>query len=116
MSNLAEQTCVACRADSVGIGTDESPDLLAQLDGWAIDSADDTDKLVRTYDFPNFVSALAFANSVGELAEIENHHPQLVVEWGMVVVSWWTHTIGGLHLNDFIMAARCDELNRAGNP
>jgi len=112
MSNLAEQTCVACRADAVGVATDEQTELLAELDGWVIDSEDGTDQLVRTYDFPNFISALSFANCVGELAEAENHHPRLVVEWGTVVVCWWTHTIGGLHLNDFIMAARCDGLER----
>ncbi len=112
MSELAKQSCVACRADSVGVGVAERANLLAELDGWVIESDAGTDRLIRMYDFANFVSALAFANAVGELAETENHHPQLVVEWGRVKVCWWTHTIGGLHLNDFIMAARCDELPR----
>lgn len=110
MSNLAEQTCVDCRGDVSAVPADEQTHLLAQLDGWVIDSEEGTDKLVRTFDFPDMVSALAFANVVGELAEVENHHPQLIVEWGRVDVCWWTHTIGGLHLNDFIMASRCDAL------
>ena len=46
----------------------------------------------------------------GELAEAEGHHPAILTEWGSVEVSWWTHKIGGLHMNDFIMAARTDEL------
>ncbi len=44
------------------------------------------------------------------MADLEDHHPQLVVEWGRLQVSWWTHAIGGLHMNDFVLAARCDEL------
>ena len=112
MSDLAEQMCVACRPKSIPVAADEQTNLLTELDGWVIDSADGIDKLIHTFDFPNFVSALAFANTVGELAETENHHPQLIVEWGRVDVCWWTHSIGGLHLNDFIMAARCDELTR----
>ncbi|MCZ6617091.1 MAG: 4a-hydroxytetrahydrobiopterin dehydratase [Gammaproteobacteria bacterium] len=112
MSDLAEKKCVACNADAVRVSADEQTSLLAELDGWVIDSEKGTDKLARTFDFPNFVSALNFANAVGELAEAEDHHPQLIIEWGRVDVCWWTHAISGLHLNDFIMAARCDELRR----
>ena len=56
-----------------------------------------------------FAQALAVTNRVGEQAEEEGHHPALLTEWGKVTVSWWTHKIGGLHQNDFIMAARTDE-------
>lgn len=66
--------------------------------------------LVRRIKLKNFVAALEMAGAVGELAESENHHPRLVVEYGSLTVCWWTHAIGGLHKNDFIMAARTDRL------
>lgn len=67
--------------------------------------------LGRTFKLSSFVAALELANRVGELAESENHHPRLIVEYGKLDVSWWTHTIGGVHKNDFIMAARSDRLS-----
>ena len=68
------------------------------------------DSLTRQFKFKNFVQALAFANRVGDLAEQQDHHPAILVEWGRVTVSWWTHVIGGLHQNDFISAAKTDQL------
>jgi len=62
------------------------------------------------FTIPNFVEALNFTNKVGALAESEGHHPALLTEWGKVTVTWWTHKIGGLHRNDFIMAAKTDQL------
>jgi len=70
------------------------------------------EQLCKEFKFKNFVEALAFTNKVGELAEAENHHPAILVEYGKVTVSWWTHVIGGLHKNDFIMAARTDSAYR----
>ena len=69
-------------------------------------------QLRREFTFRNFKEALAFTNRLGELAEAEFHHPAILTEWGKVTVSWWTHKIGGLHRNDFIMAARTDQLPR----
>jgi 4a-hydroxytetrahydrobiopterin dehydratase len=62
--------------------------------------------------FDDFAQALAFTNAVGELAEAENHHPALLTEWGRVTVTWWTHVSRGLSRNDFVMAAKTDELLR----
>jgi len=67
-------------------------------------------QLRREFVFRNFKEGLAFTNRLGELAEAEFHHPAILLEWGKVTVSWWTHKIGGLHRNDFIMAARTDGL------
>jgi len=67
-------------------------------------------RLTRHFALVNFADALAFTNRVGALAEAEGHHPQLLTEWGSVSVSWWTHKIGGLHKNDFIMATKTDQL------
>ena len=60
------------------------------------------------YKFKNFSDALEFTNLVGEVAESEGHHPQIITEWGSVMVRWWIHKIGNIHLNDLILAARCD--------
>jgi len=69
-------------------------------------------RLERVFTFPDFAAALAFTNRVGATAEAEDHHPALLTEWGRVTVTWWTHSIKGLHRNDFIMAARTDALTR----
>jgi 4a-hydroxytetrahydrobiopterin dehydratase len=66
-------------------------------------------RLERTFKFKNFTQALEFTNKVGAIAEEEDHHPRIVTEWGRVILQWWTHVIGGLHKNDFIMAAKTDE-------
>lgn len=66
-------------------------------------------QLERVYPFKNYAQALAFTNQVAALAEQEDHHPRLTLEWGKVTVAWWTHAIGGLHRNDLIMAARTEQ-------
>jgi len=66
--------------------------------------------LTRSYAFPDFAQALAFTNAVGEVAEAQNHHPDLHLAWGRVGVEIWTHAIDGLHTSDFVLAAKCDRL------
>ncbi len=68
------------------------------------------DRLQKAFRFGNFADALEFANALGRVADAESHHPRLTVEWGRVGVDWWTHKIRGLHRNDFIMAAKTDEI------
>ena len=109
MSNeLAEKQCQACRPGSPQVAEPQRSELAAGLADWSIDPVDGMDQLAAEYRFPDFAAALEFVGRVGALAEAENHHPRLVLEWGRVEVRWWTHSIGGLHLNDFIMAARSD--------
>jgi 4a-hydroxytetrahydrobiopterin dehydratase len=83
---------------------------MLQLPQWEIVQQEGVDRLQRVYKFKNFVEALAFTNRIGDLAESEGHHPLLITEWGRVTVQWWTHKIGGLHVNDFIMSARTDDI------
>ena len=75
-------------------------------------------QLQRAFEFPDFATALAFTNEIGQLSEAADHHPALLTEWGKVTIRWWTHMLGGLHMNDYIMAARCsrafDELGQIG--
>lgn len=109
---LAQERCEACRADSPRVSAEESQALLAQLRGWSIVEVEGVPRLTRNFKFKDFVTALAFTNQVGALAEEEQHHPLLITEWGSVTVQWWTHSIRGLHRNDFILAARVDGLER----
>jgi 4a-hydroxytetrahydrobiopterin dehydratase len=81
-----------------------------QVPDWQIVERESIRRLERIFKFKNFVQALAFTDRVGELAEAEGHHPAILTEWGKVTVTWWTHKIRGLHRNDFIMAAKTDQL------
>ncbi len=110
MSELAEMKCAACRGDEPTLSDAEIEGLKPQVPEWQVVEHDSTKQLERSFNFDNFAQALAFTNKVGERAEEEGHHPTLLTEWGKVTVTWWTHKIGGLHQNDFIMAAKTDEL------
>lgn len=110
MSELSEMKCTACRGDEPTLTDAEIAELRPQVPDWQVVEREGTKRLERTFEFGNFAQALAFTNKVGEQAEEEGHHPALLTEWGKVRVTWWTHKIGGLHQNDFIMAARMDEL------
>lgn len=107
---LAGMKCVPCRSGSPTVTAHEVADLLPQIPGWQIVERDSTLRLERVFKFKNFAFALAFTNQVGQVAEQEGHHPAILTEWGKVTVTWWTHKINGLHRNDFIMAARTDEV------
>ncbi len=107
---LAQQKCVACRADSPRVTEIEIAELHAQAPEWELLEDGHIFKLRRIYPFKDFARALAFTNRVGEIAEDEGHHPLVSTEWGRVTVWWWTHKIKGLHRNDFIMAAKTDRI------
>jgi 4a-hydroxytetrahydrobiopterin dehydratase len=75
---------------------------------WSVVEKDGIKRLEKSFKFKDFAQALAFSNKVGEIAETEGHHPDILTEWGKATVSWWTHKINGLSKNDFIMAAKTD--------
>ncbi len=110
MSELTKKVCEPCRAGAPPATQEEIDKLKPEIPQWEITEVDGIKRLRRKYSFDDFVKALNFTNKVGELAEQEGHHPAILTEWGSVEVSWWTHKIGGLHMNDFIMAARTDKL------
>jgi 4a-hydroxytetrahydrobiopterin dehydratase len=110
MTALNQEHCEACRASAPKVARGELPALLRQIPDWHIELRDGTEQLERVYRFQDFRQALAFTNAVGEAAEAENHHPALLTEWGKVTVTWWSHSVRGLHRNDFVMAARTDAL------
>ncbi|EST07943.1 Transcriptional coactivator/pterin dehydratase [Kalmanozyma brasiliensis GHG001] len=117
---LTAQKCEPCTKDLPAMSQDEARKLLSDLAGkWSLSPQPKTllsskathpDALHRTYKFKDFTSAQAFANDLGALAEREGHHPAIMVEWGRVTVWWWSHAINGLHKNDFVMAAKTEEL------
>ena len=110
MSELAEMKCSACRGGEPTLTDEEIDELHPQVSEWRVVEREGIKRLERTFGFGDFAQALAFTNEVGEQAEEEGHHPALLTEWGKVTVTWWTHKIGGLHQNDFIMAAKTDDL------
>jgi 4a-hydroxytetrahydrobiopterin dehydratase len=110
MSDLVKQKCEACRADAPRVTDDELPDLLKQIPDWQPITTESVLKLNKVFNFANYAEAISFTNKIAELAEEEDHHPAILLEWGKVEVTWWTHKIGGLHKNDFIAAAKTDQL------
>ncbi len=110
MQFLAQAQCEACKIGAPLVTAQEVEEFLPQIPEWRIIEVEGVQRLVRRYTFKNFLQALDFTNKVGEIAEAAGHHPALLTEWGSVEVSWWSHKIKGLHKNDFIMAAKTDEL------
>jgi 4a-hydroxytetrahydrobiopterin dehydratase len=110
MTNLNQEKCIACRRDSPSVTEEEVAGLHPQVPDWELISEDSIPVLDRLFRFKDFQQALDFTNRVGALAENEGHHPRIVTEWGQVRLTWWTHKIRNLHRNDFVMAAKSDQL------
>ena len=110
MINLAAGKCVACRAGEPPLTDAEIEEMLLHVHGWEVREVGGMKRLEKVFKLKNFAQALAFTNRVGAIAEEEDHHPLIITEYGRVTVDWWTHKIGGLHKNDFIMAAKSDEV------
>ena len=104
---LSKKKCVPCEGGIPKLGPEQVKDLLRQLDGWSVHD----DRLRKHYRFKDFKQAMAFVNGVADVAEEEGHHPDLRVHsWNCVDVEIWTHAIGGLSENDFILAAKIDRV------
>lgn len=110
MTKLADEKCIRLSKDSSQISDGEIAAFKPEIPDWEILQVDGIPRLRRTFKFDNFVNALKFTNAVGETAEEQGHHPLITLTWGQTTVDWWTHDIGGLHKNDFIMAAKSDVL------
>lgn len=108
MNDLSKMKCIPCSIGAEPLKEDKINELYKSLDkGWKVVGLQ---RLEKDYEFKNFKKALEFTNQVGELAEAEGHHPDIYLSWGKVVIKLWTHKINGLHENDFILAAKIDEL------
>ncbi|HEX9191161.1 MAG TPA: 4a-hydroxytetrahydrobiopterin dehydratase [Candidatus Deferrimicrobiaceae bacterium] len=105
---LWEKRCVPCRGGVPTLGEEEANRLISGIPGWILEEG--AGAIRREFRFRNFTEAMAFARQVGEIAEAEGHHPDLSVGWGYCTVRFRTHSIRGLHENDFIMAAKVNRL------
>ncbi len=110
MDKLTQMHASTPRAGSPPLTSQEISNLSKQIPDWRIVEQDGEKRLQRTFQFGDFAQALDLTNRVGGLAQQEDHHPAILTEWGKVTVTWWTHKVHGLHLNDFILAAKTDEL------
>lgn len=116
MSALAQRACIPCRGGVPPFDDEQIAPLLEQLGaGWQVVERADAKRgkvkiLTRTYRFEDFAQAMRAAQRIGEMAEEQQHHPDLHLSWGRLVVEVWTHKIGGLTESDFIFAAKCDAL------
>jgi len=110
VSGLTQATCVPCKGGVPRLTDEEIAGLRPQVPEWQLVEVSGVKRIRREFRFKSFRQALDFAIQVGELAEREQHHPDLHVAWGRVIVETWTHKIRGLHQNDFILAAKSDEL------
>jgi 4a-hydroxytetrahydrobiopterin dehydratase len=108
MTSLERKTCVPCQGGIPPLGRESAEGYMAQVPGWTLSDA--ADRIARRFAFGDFRSAMAFVNRVGELAEEEQHHPDITFGWGYAEVTFFTHKIKGLHENDFIMAAKVNAL------
>jgi 4a-hydroxytetrahydrobiopterin dehydratase len=110
MPSLSQMHCVACRGGEPQLSEAQIQQLMPQVPDWQVKEVGGEKRLERVIKFKNFAEALAFTDKVGAIAEAEDHHPMIITEWGRVTIDWWTHTIHGIHQNDFVMAARTDQL------
>jgi 4a-hydroxytetrahydrobiopterin dehydratase len=107
---LVDRNCVPCRQGAPSLKGNKLQEIHQQLADPAQWKIVNEHHIVRTYKFPDFKSALAFVNRVGALAEEQGHHPDILLSWGKVEITTWTHAAGGLTESDFILAAKIDGL------
>ena len=111
MSDLSKKKCVACDGNIPPFDTSEIHKYLKKVDGW--DVKNDNDKnfyLIKEFKFKNFKDSQNFVNKVGDLAEKEGHHPDIIFGWGYAKIKIFTHAIQGLAESDFILAAKVDKI------
>ena len=105
---LYKQHCEACRMGAPLATEEQANKMLISIPAWKREFHEGVQKLIREFHFVEFKDAFDFTMKIAALAEREQHHPAITTEWGKVTVYWWTHKINGLHVNDFIMAAKTD--------
>lgn len=104
--DLTKKKCKPCEGGVEPLSRKQAEEMLATLKGWRLEEK----SIKKQYGFKDFVQAMAFVNRLADLAEAEGHHPDIFIHYNKVEVSLWTHAIGGLSENDFILAAKSDEL------
>ncbi len=107
MVYLSEKKCVACEGGTPPLNESEIAGYMAEISGWEII---DNKKIRKEFKFKNFKEAMTFVNKIAEIAEAEGHHPDIHIFYNRVNIELWTHAVGGLSENDFIMAAKIEQL------
>ena len=108
MNELTKKHCVPCEGGIPSLKGNELKNLKNKIkNDWKVI---EEHHLEKEYNFKDFKQALDFTNKIGSLAEEENHHPDILLTWGKVKITIWTHAVNGLSENDFILAAKIDEL------
>ncbi len=107
---LAERHCVVCKPGTPTLDRDAVDTMLGQLSGWTVVEVGDHLELTKTFRFKGFMPAVELVNAIAPIAEKEGHHPDLHVSYGSLRVDLWTHAAGGLTDNDFILAAKIDQI------
>jgi 4a-hydroxytetrahydrobiopterin dehydratase len=108
MSDLSTKTCLPCHAGTPAIAADDARRLLSELPGWSL--AANGHSIERRFEFDDYYETMAFVNAVAWMAHREDHHPDLEVSYRHCLVRYATHAIGGLSENDFICAAKVNDL------
>jgi len=103
---LSTQKCIPCEVGGTPLTRDEVAAYLKDVPTWEV--AADAKRISHSFSFSDFKEAMVFVNKVGELAEQEGHHPDFYIHYNKVVLEIWTHDVGGLSINDFILAAKID--------
>ncbi len=106
--DLTQKHCVPCEGAMPALSPEEVNRYKAGVLGWTV--SPDSKKLSREFTFPDFKETMAFVNKVADIAEAEGHHPDLHVSYGKVTIELWTHAANGLSENDFILAAKINQL------
>jgi len=113
MEALHKQHCEVSRVGSPLISNEDAPRLLVEIPGWRKEFHEGVEKLIKEFDFVEFKDGFDFSFKLAAIADEEQHHPAILNEWGKVTVYWWTHAVNGLHMNDFIMAAKTDVIAKS---
>ena len=112
MNDLAKKKCIPCEGNIPPFDKSEIHKYLKKVNGWEVKSNDEKSfYLIKRFTFKNFKESQNFVNKLGDLAEIENHHPDISFGWGYCEVKIFTHAIKGLAESDFILAAKIDKID-----
>ncbi len=110
MEDLVKGKCEACRSGAPQVTSAQIKEYIQVIPEWNIIQDNSISKLKRSFATKNYIETIKFVNAIADIANSQDHHPILQVEFNLVTVWWWTHKINGLHRNDFIMAAKTDEI------
>jgi 4a-hydroxytetrahydrobiopterin dehydratase len=119
MNDLLKKKCVPCEGGAKPLSSDEIVQYMPQVSGWTLTESESPNlkkfgigaKISKEFKFKDFIGAINFVNNIAELAESEGHHPDIHIHYNKVLLELWTHAIDGLHVNDFILAAKIDAMN-----